>query len=156
MARDCIRIYFRKVRNHDLRHKSSGVHMITFVFEAELIVKCITQLCWLISIFHYLKFQTVITFIAEDSGDSGQRMGRTLIPRQSEPCAPLSPAIFCGASKKCFKNRFLSFPTSYVLTPTVIIYIFNVIDSLGNYIFINICYSLISRILRGEIYRRRT
>jgi hypothetical protein len=35
----------------------------------------------------------------------------------------------------------LSFSTSYVLTIVVIIYIFNVIDSLGNYIFINIYYS---------------
>ena len=45
VARDCIRIYFKKVRNHGLRHESSGVHMITSVFEAGFIVECITQLC---------------------------------------------------------------------------------------------------------------
>jgi len=34
-------------------------------------------------------------------------------------------------------------------------YIFNVINSLGNYVYINIYYNPISRILRGEIHRRR-
>jgi len=51
---------------------------------------------------------------------------------------------------KCFKNR-LSFSTSYVLTTIVIIYILNIIDSLGNYIFINIYYSPILGISRSKI-----
>lgn len=38
----------------------------------------------------------------------------------------------------CFKNRFLPFSMSYVLTIIVIIYIFDVIGSLGNYIVVNI------------------
>jgi len=59
-------------------------------------------------------------------------------------------------NNKCFKNRILCISTSYILTIIVIIYMFNVIDSLGNYIFINIYYNPILRILRGEIYRRKT
>jgi hypothetical protein len=57
---------------------------------------------------------------------------------------------------ECFKNQILCISTSDVLTTTVIIYIFDVMDSLGNYIFINIYYNPISRILRGEIHRRKT
>jgi len=57
---------------------------------------------------------------------------------------------------KYFKNRILCISTSYIPTIIVIIYMFNVIDSLGNYIFINIYYNPISRILRGEIHRRKT
>ena len=45
---------------------------------------------------------------------------------------------------------------SYVPTTVVIIYILDVIDSLGNYIFINIYYDYISMILRGETHRRGT
>jgi len=56
----------------------------------------------------------------------------------------------------CFKNQILCISTSDVLTTRVIIYIFDVMDSLGNYIFINIYYNPISRILRGEIHRRKT
>jgi len=52
---------------------------------------------------------------------------------------------------KCFKNRFLSFSTSYILTTTFIIYILNIMDSLGNYVFINIQYNPILRMLRGKI-----
>ena len=51
-----------------------------------------------------------------------------------------------------FKNQFLSFSMSYVPTTIVIIYMFDVMDSLGNCIYINIYYNSISRILRGEIY----
>lgn len=42
---------------------------------------------------------------------------------------------------KCFKDRFLSLFISYILTIIVIIHILNIIDYLGNYIFINIYYS---------------
>ena len=51
-----------------------------------------------------------------------------------------------------FKNCFLSFSTSYVLTTIVIIYILKIIDSLSNYIFINVYYNPILGILRGKIY----
>jgi hypothetical protein len=37
----------------------------------------------------------------------------------------------------------------------VIIYILNIMDSLGNCIFINIYHSPILRLLRGEMYYRR-
>lgn len=47
----------------------------------------------------------------------------------------------------CFKNRFLPFSMSYILT---IIYIFDVIGSLGNYTPIDIYCNYISRILRCE------
>ena len=57
---------------------------------------------------------------------------------------------------ECFKNRILCISISYIPTIIVIIYMFNVIDSLGNYIFISIYYNPISRILRGEIYYRKT
>ena len=52
----------------------------------------------------------------------------------------------------CFRLHILYISTSYILTTIVILYIFNIIDSLGNYIFINIYYNPISRILRGKIY----
>ena len=56
---------------------------------------------------------------------------------------------------ECFKNRILSFFTSPVLTTRVIIYFVNTLNSLGNYIFVNIYYIPIFRILRGEIHLRR-
>jgi len=37
-----------------------------------------------------------------------------------------------------FKNQFLSFSMSYVPTTIVIIYMFDVMDSLGNCIYINV------------------
>jgi hypothetical protein len=40
-------------------------------------------------------------------------------------------------------------------TTRVIIYFIDALDYLGNYIFINIYYYPISRILRGEIHHRR-
>ena len=40
-----------------------------------------------------------------------------------------------------FENRFLSFSTSYILTTIVIIYLFDVMDSLGSYIYIFIDYN---------------
>ena len=57
---------------------------------------------------------------------------------------------------ECFRSRILTSTGSTEAPPIVINTLFNVIDSLGNYIFINIYYNPISRILRGEIYRRRT
>lgn len=52
---------------------------------------------------------------------------------------------------KYFKNSFLSFSTSYILTIIIaIIYLLNIIDSLGIYTFLYIYYRLISIILRGE------
>ena len=57
---------------------------------------------------------------------------------------------------ECFKNQILCISTSHIPTTIVIIYIFDVMDSLGNYIFINIYYNSISRILRGEIHCRKT
>jgi len=45
---------------------------------------------------------------------------------------------------------------SHIPTIIFIIYMLDVIDSLGNYIFINIYYRPISRVLRGEIHRRKT
>ena len=39
---------------------------------------------------------------------------------------------------ECFKNQNLSFFTSPVLTMRVIIYFVNILDSIGNYIFINV------------------
>jgi hypothetical protein len=56
----------------------------------------------------------------------------------------------------CFRNRILYISTSNVLTTKVIIYFINVIDSLGNYIYIFINYNPLLRILGGEIHRRRT
>ena len=57
---------------------------------------------------------------------------------------------------KCFKNQILYIFISRVPTIIFIIYMLDVIDSLGNYIFINIYYRPISRVLRGEIHRRKT
>jgi hypothetical protein len=47
-----------------------------------------------------------------------------------------------------FFSRILYISVSYILTTIVILYIFNIIDFLGNYILINIYYNLIYRILR--------
>jgi len=49
-----------------------------------------------------------------------------------------------------FKNRIIYISASYVLTMRVIIYFINTLDSLGNYIFINIYYSPISRNAKGR------
>jgi hypothetical protein len=57
---------------------------------------------------------------------------------------------------ECFKNQILYIFISHVPTIIFIIYILDVIDSLGNYIFINIYYRPIYRVLRGEIHRRKT
>jgi hypothetical protein len=45
---------------------------------------------------------------------------------------------------------------THCFTTMVIIRLFNVIGFLNNYIFINIHYSPIPRVLRGEIYRRKS
>jgi hypothetical protein len=55
-----------------------------------------------------------------------------------------------------FKNQNLYISMSDVLTLRLIIYFINVIDSLGNHIYIFINYNPLLRILGGEIYRRRT
>ena len=55
----------------------------------------------------------------------------------------------------CFKNRILYILTSDVLTIKFIIYFIDVIDSLGNRIYIFIDYKPLLRILGGEIHRRR-
>ena len=55
-----------------------------------------------------------------------------------------------------FKNQILYISTSNVLTTRVIIYFINVIDSLGNYIYIFINYNPLLRLLGGEIYCYRT
>jgi len=57
---------------------------------------------------------------------------------------------------ECFKNQILCVSMSRVLTIIFIIYMLNVIDSLGNYIFINIYYRPISRVLRCEIHRYKS
>ena len=57
---------------------------------------------------------------------------------------------------ECFKNRILYISTSDVLTTRVIIFFMDVIDSLGNCIYIFIDYNPLLRILGGEIHRRRT
>ena len=57
---------------------------------------------------------------------------------------------------KCFENQILCISTSDVLTIRVIIYFIDVIDSLGNYIYIFINYNPLLRILGGEIHRRGT
>jgi len=57
---------------------------------------------------------------------------------------------------KCFKNQILYISMSDVLTTRFIIYFIDVIDSLGNCIYIFINYNPLLRILGGEIHRRRT
>ena len=57
---------------------------------------------------------------------------------------------------ECFKNQILRISISDVLTIRVIIYFINIIDSLGNYIYIFINYNPLLRILGGEIHRYRT
>jgi len=57
---------------------------------------------------------------------------------------------------ECFKNQILCISISDVLTTRFIIYFINIINSLGNYIYIFINYNPLLRILGGEIYRRRT
>ena len=56
---------------------------------------------------------------------------------------------------ECFKNQLLPFPLSHASTIIVIIYTLDITDFLGNCIFINIYYSPILRILRGEVQRRK-
>jgi len=56
---------------------------------------------------------------------------------------------------KCFKNRILYISMSDILTTRVIIFFIDVIDSLGNYIYIFIDYNPLLRILGGEIHRCR-
>ena len=56
---------------------------------------------------------------------------------------------------ECFENRILYISTSHILTTRVTIYFVDALDPLGNYIFINIYYNPISRILRGEIHCRK-
>ena len=55
----------------------------------------------------------------------------------------------------CFKNHILCIFMSHVLATIFIIYMLDVMDSLGNYIFTNIYYSPIFRVLRGELHRRK-
>jgi len=57
---------------------------------------------------------------------------------------------------ECFKNQILCISMSRVPTIIFIIYILDIIDSLGNCLFINIYYRPISRVLRGEIHRCKT
>ena len=57
---------------------------------------------------------------------------------------------------KYFKKLIFHISTSHTLTIGVIIYFINILDSLNNYIYINIYYNLVSGILRSEIYRYRT
>ena len=57
---------------------------------------------------------------------------------------------------KYFKNQILYIFTSDVLTIRVIIYFINIIDYLGNYIYIFINYNPLLRILGCKIYRYRT
>ena len=54
---------------------------------------------------------------------------------------------------KCFRSRISTSTGSTKAPPIVIKTLFDVIGSLGNYIFINIYYSPIPRVLRGEIHR---
>ena len=56
---------------------------------------------------------------------------------------------------ECFRSRILTSTGSTKAPPIVIKTLFDVIGSLGNYIFINIYYNPMSRILRGEIHRRK-
>ena len=56
---------------------------------------------------------------------------------------------------KCFRLCILTLTSSIKAPPTVINTLFNIMGSLNNYIFINIYYNSISRILRGEIYYRK-
>ena len=55
-----------------------------------------------------------------------------------------------------FKNQNLYIFMSNILTTTVIIYFIDALDSLGNYIYIFINYNPLLRILRGEIYCRKS
>ena len=57
---------------------------------------------------------------------------------------------------ECFKNQNLYISISDVLTTRLIIYFINIIDYLGNYIYIFINYNPLLRILGGEIYCYRT
>ena len=57
---------------------------------------------------------------------------------------------------ECFRSRISASTGSTKALLIVINTLFNVIDSLGNYIFINIYYNHIPRILRGKIHRRKT
>ena len=54
---------------------------------------------------------------------------------------------------ECFRSRISASTGSTKALLIVINTLFNVIDSLGNYIFINIYYSPMPRVLRGEIHR---
>ena len=56
---------------------------------------------------------------------------------------------------ECFENQILRISMRDVLTIRVIIYFINIIDSLGNYIYIFINYNPLLRILGGEIHCRR-
>ena len=53
---------------------------------------------------------------------------------------------------ECFENQILCISTRNVMTTRVIIYFIDVIDSLGNRIYIFIEYKPLLRILGGEIY----
>ena len=53
---------------------------------------------------------------------------------------------------ECFRSRISTSTSSTKAPPTVINTLFNIMGSLNNYIFINIYYNSISRILRGEIH----
>jgi len=57
---------------------------------------------------------------------------------------------------KCFGSYILTLTGSTKPPLTVINTLFDVIGSLGNYIFINIYYSPIPRVLKGEIHRRKS
>ena len=48
---------------------------------------------------------------------------------------------------ECFKNQILCISMSNILTIKVIIYFINIIDSLGNYIYLFINYNPLLRIL---------
>jgi len=57
---------------------------------------------------------------------------------------------------ECFRLYILTLTSSIKALLIVINTLFNVIGSLGNYIFINIYYSPIPRVLRGKIYCRKS
>ena len=57
---------------------------------------------------------------------------------------------------ECFRSRISTLTGSTKAQLIVINTLFDIIGSLGNYIFINIYYSPIPRVLRGEIHRRKS
>ena len=80
--------------------------------------------------------------------------GLLLINQRKFPRSVWEFTVVALVVTRCFKNWFLSFSISYIPTTIVIIYMFNVIDSLSilGYIY----YSPISIILRVEIQRYKT